>query len=204
MFAKLFAKTPGRSETYIFTTLVVCGLLGLAASLTLSIERFQQLADPNVVLLCDFNAIFNCGAVMQTWQAKVFGFPNSFIGLMAYPVVITLGVAGLAGAKFPRWFMAWAQVGFGLGLVFAYWLFFQSVFVIQVVCPLCLVVTMVTTVLFDALLRYNIRHDNLFLPRKLHKKFGQWLDRDYDKMLVGAWIAGMVALVLVQFPGIYR
>jgi len=204
MLAKFFTKTPKRSDAYIFTTILVCGVLGLVAALTLSIERYIQLTSPSTPLVCDFNAIFNCGTVMQTWQAKVFGFPNSFIGLMAYPVVITLAVVGLAGLKLPRWFMAWAQVGFGLGLLFAYWLFFQSVFVIQVLCPLCLVVTLVTLIAFDALLRYNIRNNNLFLQHKTHKKFNEWLDKDYDKMFTSAWIAAMIALVLVQFPGIYQ
>lgn len=170
----------------------------------LSIERYLQLTAPSAPLLCDFNVIFNCGTVMQTWQAKLFGFPNSFIGLMAYPVVITLAVVALAGVKLPRWFMAWAQVGFGLGLIFAYWLFFQSVFVIQALCPLCLVVTTVTTIAFDALLRHNIRNNNLFLPHATSKKLNKWLDKDYDKMFVGAWIAAMISLVLVQFPGIYQ
>lgn len=204
MFAKLFGGSSDRSDKYIFSTILVCGLLGLAAALALSIERYIQLTTPEAPLLCDFNAIFNCGTVMQTWQAKVFGFPNSFIGLMAYPVVITLAVVGLTGAKMPRWFMFAAQVCFGLGLIFAYWLFFQSVFVIQVLCPLCLVVTTVTTILFDALLRYNIRNNNLFLSHKASKMANKWLDKDYDKFVAGAWIALMAALVLVQFPGIYQ
>ncbi len=193
-----------RSDQFIFGTMLACGALGLCAALLLSIERIEQLINPNSQLFCDVNAIFNCSTVMQTWQAKVFGFPNSFIGLMAYPVVITLAVAGLAGVKFPRWFMAAAQVVFGLGLVFAYWLFFQSMYVIQVLCPLCLVVTVATSILFETLLRYNLRENNLFLPSKLHKKALDWLKKDYDKFLVGGWLALMFALVLVQFPGIYR
>lgn len=193
-----------RSDQFIFGTILACGVLGLLAALALSIERIEQLVNPNSQLFCDVNAIFNCSTVMQTWQAKVFGFPNSFIGLMTYPVVITLAVAGLAGVKFPRWFMVTAQICFGLGLIFAYWLFFQSMYVIQVLCPLCLVVTTVTTIAFDALLRYNLRENNLGLTSKTHKKVLSWLKKDYDKFLVGAWLALMLALVLLQFPGIYR
>lgn len=203
MLFNLFNRASKRSQTYIFTTILVCGLLGLLASLALSIERVQQLINPSAALLCDFNAIFNCGTVMQTWQAKVFGFPNSFIGLIAYPVVITLAVALLAGAKFPRWFMVSAQVGFGLGALFAYWLFFQSVYVIEVLCPLCLVVTFVTTILFESLLRYNLRENNLFIKPSFNKKVQKWLDKDYDKLFVAAWLALMLALTLVKFPGIY-
>lgn len=191
-----------RANPWIFGIMLACGILGLLAAFTLSVERFIQLTNPEAPLLCNFNVIFNCGTVMQTWQAKVFGFPNSFIGLMAYPVVITLAVAGLAGVRFPRWFMATAQLCFGLGLLFAYWLFFQSVYVIGVLCPLCLVVTIVTTVLFETLLHYNLRQNNLFLPPALHKKALAWLKKDYDKLAVAAWLVLLVVLVLLQFPDI--
>ena len=45
---------------------------------------------------------------------------------MAEPVVITIAVASLAGVRFPRGFMLAAQIVYGLGFVFAYWLFFES------------------------------------------------------------------------------
>jgi uncharacterized membrane protein len=193
-----------KSDKWIFGTLLVFGIFGLAASFALTVERFHQLVDPNAQLICNFNAIFNCGTVMQTAQAKVFGFPNSLIGLMAYPVVITLAVAGLSGVRFPRQFMLAAQICFGLGLMFAYWLFFQSVYVIQVLCPWCLVVTVSTTILFAALLRYNLRENNLFLlSKKGHKKVLGWLEKDYDKFVTAGWLALMVLLVLIQFPGIF-
>lgn len=202
---KLFgeSKADKRSDTRLFGMILVFGIIGLIAAFALSVERVQQLIDPNAQLICNFNLILNCGTVMETWQAKVFGFPNSFIGLMAYPVVITLAVAGLAGVKFPRAFMAAAQICFGLGLVFAYWLFFQSVFVIGVLCPWCLLVTVSTTLLFDALLRYNVRENNLFLPANWHKKILRWQEKGYDTFVVAGWLALMVALVLIKFPGIY-
>lgn len=191
------------SDKWLFGTMLACGIVGLIAAFALSVERVQQLIDPNAQLACNFNLIFNCGTVMQTWQAKVFGFPNSFIGLMAYPVVITVAVAGLAGVRFPRKFMLTAQIFYGLGLIFAYWLFFQSVFVIQALCPWCLLVTVSTTLLFDALLRYNLRENNLYLPKKWHKRVLGWLKKDYDKFAVAIWLGAMLALVLVKFPGIY-
>lgn len=186
-----------------FITMLVCGILGLVAAFALSVERIQQLQDPHAQLLCNFNLIFNCGTVMQTPQARVFGFPNAFIGLMAYPVVITLAVAGLARVKFPKVFMFAAQICFGLGLLFAYWLFFQSVFVIRVLCPWCLIVTLVTTLLFETLLRYNVLQNNLYLSPAWQQKISKIFQKDYDKILTGFWLAAMVALVLLQFPGIF-
>lgn len=207
MFTKLSQIFKGseteRSNAAIFTTMFVFAVFGLLAAFALSVERVQQLIDPQAHLVCNFNAIFNCGTVMATWQAKVFGFPNSFIGLMSYPVVITVALAGLARVVFPRWFMATAQIFYGLGLIFAYWLFFQSVFVIQVLCPWCLLVTVSTTIIFDTLLRYNLRENNFGLPKNTHKKAIEWLKKDYDKFIVAAWLVAMVVLVLVKFPGIF-
>jgi uncharacterized membrane protein len=191
------------ADRWIFGVMLACGLLGLAASFTLVLERFIQLTDPNAQLICNVNAIFNCGTVMQTWQAKLFGFPNALIGLTAYPVVITMAVAGLLGTKLPRAFLVTAQLGFGLGLVFAYWLFFQSVFVIHVLCPLCLIITLVTTILFETLLRYNFRENSFKLAHKTNKKVMGWLQKDYDKLLTAAWLTAMVMLVLIMFPDIF-
>lgn len=175
------------------------GIFGLVSAFTLSVEKIHLIKDPAAQLSCSFNAVLNCASVMKTWQAELFGFPNSFIGLMAYPVVITIAIAGLLGTRFPRPFMAAAQVGYGLGLIFAYWLFFQSVYVIQVLCPWCLVVTFSTTIIFETLLRYNLRENNLYLPPKWHKRALGWLKKDYDKFAVAAWLFLMVVLVLVKF-----
>lgn len=182
--------TVKRQNKWIFGTMLFFGILGLIASFALSVERVQQLIDPHVQLVCNVNAILNCGTVMQTWQAGVFGFPNSFIGLMGFSVVITVAVAGLSGVVFPRKFMLAAQVGYWLGLIFAYWLFYQSVFVIQVLCPWCLVVTVSTTLIFETLLRYNFRD---------HKIIGGWFRKDYDKLVTAAWLVLMAIIVVVKF-----
>jgi hypothetical protein len=92
-----------------------------------------------------------------------------------------------------------AQIGYGLGLIFAYWLFFQSVYVIQILCPWCLFVTVATTILFDTLLRYNLRENNLYLSKKAHKKALKLLERDYDKAFVAVWLLLMTVLVFLQF-----
>lgn len=197
-----FKRKNKADDRAIFTTMLVCGAIGLAMALALSIERYIQLTQPDAVLACNFNALFNCGVVMQTWQAKVFGFPNSFIGLMAYPVVITVAVAALAGARFPQWFWRWATVGYGLGAIFAYWLFFQSVYVIEVLCPLCLVVTASTTILFATLMHYNLRENVFNLPKAWHKKVLAWQQGGYGKLAVAAWLALLVLLVFLKFPDI--
>lgn len=205
MFAKLVGKKTSKLEQtndWIFGTILVFAAIGLAASFILSLEKIELLKNPDAILSCSFNVVLNCASVMKTWQATVFGFPNSYIGMIAYPVLITLAVGYFAGARYKRWFMVGAQIGATLGLAFAYWLFFQSVYDIQVLCPWCLLVTASTTLIFAALTRYNLRENNFGLPKKAHSTVMDWLQKGYDKFLTATWLAAMTVLVFLQFPDI--
>lgn len=188
-----------KSNRWIFGTMLVFAIFGLVSAFVLTVEKFVLLENPQASLSCSFNLVLNCATVMQTWQASVFGFTNSLIGLMGYSVVITVAVAALSGVRFPRPFMLAAEICYLLGLIFAYWLFFQSVYVIQVLCPWCLVVTFSTTLIAATITRYNLRENNLYLSKDAHKKVLSFLQKDYDKLLVAAWLVAMVALVLLKF-----
>lgn len=179
--------------------MLVFAVFGLISAFVLTVEKFVLLENPDSQLSCSFNLVLNCATVMQTPQASAFGFPNSLIGLIAYPVLITVAVAALSGARFGKKFMFAAQIGVTLGLIFAYWLFFQSVYVIQILCPWCLVVTFSTTLIFEALLRYNLRENNLFLSKTVHKKALKFIKKDYDKLIIAAWLVLMTSLVYLQF-----
>jgi uncharacterized membrane protein len=188
-----------RSNNWIFGTMLAFGILGFLASFVLSVEKVHLLENSDVVLSCSFNLLFNCGTVMQTWQASVFGFPNSFLGIMGFSIVITVAMAGLLNLRFTPWFMRLAQVGYTLGLIFAYWLFFQSVYVIEVLCPWCLVVTISTTLVFAALTRYNLRENVFGLSKNWDKRVQSWLKKDVDKLIAAGWLLLMVALVILKF-----
>lgn len=175
------------------------GIVGLIASFVLSIEEFHLLKQPDAVLSCSINLALNCSTVMKTWQAAVFGFPNMFIGLMSYPVVITVAVAGLSGVMFKRWFTITANICYGLGAVFAYWLFFNSVYVIEVLCPWCLFVTFATTILFATITHYNLRENSFKFGKDVQKKIQILLERDLLKMITAGWIVLMIALVFLKF-----
>jgi uncharacterized membrane protein len=188
-----------KENRWIFGTMLVSALLSLVAALVLSVEALHLAKNPDAQLSCSINAVVNCASVMKYEDANIFGFPNSFIGMIAEPIVMTVAMAGLAGVAFPRWFMVLAQIGYGLGLIFAYYLFFLSVFVIGALCPWCLLVTLSTTGVFMSLLRYNIRQNNFALPVKMHSKLQRWFTKDYDKFATAAWLFGMFILVLAKY-----
>jgi len=206
MFDKIinfFTKRTDKSEDtlrhWTFGLMLSGALAALGAAFILTIEKFHLYEDPNAVLSCSINVVLNCSTVMQTWQSHVFGFPNMVIGLMAYAVLVTFALAGLVGVKFPRWWMILANVGVFLGLLFSYWLFFQSIYAIQVLCPWCLVVTTSTTVIFSALLHNNLRHNVFGFKKQINDRIQRFLAGGYHTMIVLSWIALMVVLVFVKF-----
>lgn len=188
-----------RDNRWIFASMLVGAILSLIASFVLSVEAVELARDPDAVLACSISVVLNCATVALHPSASLLGFPNSFFGLIAEPVVITVAIAGLAGVKFPRLFMFVAQICYTIGFLFALWLFSQSYFVIGALCPWCLLVTATTTFVWFAITRYNIREDNLYLSKRASKKAKAFIERDYDKLLLFSIVFLMIAAILVKY-----
>jgi uncharacterized membrane protein len=123
---------------------LIAGLVGLAAAVTLTIEKLRVLADPSYVPSCSINPVLSCGSVMVTPQASAFGFPNPLIGIAAFSVVVVTGVLAVGKVRLPRWYWAGLSVGTLLGVGFVHWLIFQSLYRIGALCPYCMVVWTIT------------------------------------------------------------
>lgn len=191
-------KSTGRASFWVVLAFATTALI---AALVLSVEKIHLLNDPNAVLSCSFNLVLNCSAVMQTWQASVFfGIPNMYIGLMAFPVLITVAVAYLwGGARFNRGFLRAMNIGVLLGTIFAYWLFLSSVYDIQVLCPWCLVVTFSCTMILAAVTHFGLRENIWNLKMGLNKKVQKFLKAGYHQLIVASWVVLMIALVFIKF-----
>jgi uncharacterized membrane protein len=188
-----------RDDRWIFASMLVGACLSLLAAFVLSVEAVELAKNPNAALSCNINIVLNCASVGKHPSATMFGFPNSFLGLMAEPIVITVAIAGLAGIKFPRRFMFAAQIGYTLGFIFALALFYISFVIIQVLCPWCLLVTLTTILVWFAITRYNIRENNLYLPKNLQKSLHTFVEKDYDKLVMWGLIVVLVAAILVKY-----
>lgn len=193
-----------RDNRWIFTSMLVGAVFSLLAAFVLSVESIEIAKNPDAKLSCSVNLILNCATVAAHPTSTMFGFPNPFLGLMTEPVVITVAIAGLAGIKFPRRFMFVAQIFYTLGLLFALYLLYLSMFVIGALCPWCLLVTLTTILVWFAITRYNLREDNLYLSKKWSKKAHEWLDKDYDKFVMAVTVfAIIVAIVLKYGDGLF-
>ena len=188
-----------RDDRWIFLSMLIGAVLSLVAAFVLSVESLELARNPNATLSCSINVVVNCATVAKTWQANLLGFPNSFFGMVAEPVVITVAIAGLAGVKFPRRFMYVAEIFYTFGLLFALWLLYESFFVIQVLCPWCLLVTATTLFVWFAITRYNIREENLYLSPKLSRTLQGWVAKDYDKVALFGVVALIIAAIILKY-----
>ena len=179
--------------------MLVGAIFSLIAAFVLAVEAVELARNPNAQLSCSINAVINCATVGVHPAASLFGFPNSFLGLLAEPVVITVAIAGLGGVKFPRKFMFVAQLCYTLGFLFAYYLLYIGTFVIQALCPWCLVVTLSTTFVFFSMTRYNIREGNLYLSDRLAKRASDFIEKDYDKLSVALLIVVVGAVIIIKY-----
>ena len=137
--------------------LIIAGAIGFAAAFALTLDKFTMLQDPTAQLSCNFSVLVGCSTNLGSWQGAVFGFPNPLIGVAAWSVVITIGAAILAGARFARWFWLGLNVGVAGALAFVIWLMGQSFFVLDVLCPWCMVTWTVTIPVFLAVTLYNLK-----------------------------------------------
>ncbi|CAL8898232.1 Membrane protein [Kocuria varians] len=166
---------------------LVCCVVGFAASAVLVAERLAIFQDAGHRTSCDINAWLSCGTVMRTPQAELFGFPNPFIGIVAYAVVAAVAVGVLAGARFARWYWVLLWLGIAAGSVFTLWLWWQTTFHINALCLYCMVVWCAQTVLL-AHTTARMRRAGIFGTA----------GRDTDAGLSAwAWLSAVGALVIV-------
>ena len=188
-----------RSRYFLFGEMLLFATISLVASFVLAYDALVLAKDPNAVLSCSINAIFDCAKVGLTWQANVFGFPNAFLGLISEPVVMTIAVAALCRTRFPKWFMFTANIVYFLGVIFAYWLLFQSTFVIRALCPWCLTVTLATTLVFWSMTHWNILEGNFYVSAATQEKLRKFARDGWMTITLMAWIALVVLLEVLKW-----
>ena len=178
--------------------LIVGGSIGVLASAIITYEKIQVLQNPNYNLNCDLNPILSCGSVMDSDQAQAFGFPNTFIGLAGFAVVVTTGVVLLAGAsQLRRWYWLGLEFGLLFGVVFVHWLFFESVYRVGSLCPYCMAVWLVVITMFWYTTLYNIQVGHIKLKGWL-KNVADFARQHHFDILV-LWLLLIAVLILKHF-----
>ena len=184
-------------EKVIPWILIVTGVVGLLMSAVLIYDETQISHNHNYKPSCNLNPVVSCGSVIVSKQAQAFHFSNPDIGLVGFAVIVTTGVTILAGAKLKRWYWLGLQGGAIFGVAFCHWLFYQSVYKINDLCPFCAVTWIAVITLFWYTTYYNFWSGNLTLPEKL-KPAGKFAARHHIDILV-LWFLIIAALILNHF-----
>ncbi|MEU7699420.1 vitamin K epoxide reductase family protein [Streptomyces sp. NPDC039028] len=165
--------TIGASRAFAWM-LVITGAAGLLAAWVITIDKFKLLEDPDFVPGCSLNPIVSCGNIMKSEQASVFGFPNPMLGLVTYAMVIAIGVALLAGARYRRWYWLGLNAGTLFGVGFCTWLMYQSLYEINSLCLWCCLAWAATIVMFWYVTSHNVRSGVVPAPRGLRTFFDEF------------------------------
>jgi uncharacterized membrane protein len=182
-----------------YLTMLISASLSLFAAMVLSIDAFKLAKDENVDLACSINAVVSCGKVALSWQSTVFGFPNSFIGLMFESAVITIAIAGLMQVRFPNSLMRIALFIYSAALIFALWLFSQSFFVIKAFCPWCMLVTVSTISVFTSMLRINIYQNAFNWSEVNHQRILRFVLQGRDYALLSITYAVIASAIIWKY-----
>jgi uncharacterized membrane protein len=177
--------------------LLIGGIIGYVCAFIIMFDKVRLLDNASYTPSCNLNPIISCGNVMQSKQANAFGFPNPFIGLGAFPVLAVVGGAIFAGARFKRWFWLGLNAGLVFAVGFVHWLFYQSVYHIQALCPWCMVVWVISITSFWYVTLYNIDQKHLRLPKKALPVY-TWIRRHHLDLLV-LWFLIILGLILKHF-----
>ncbi|TSB32323.1 vitamin K epoxide reductase family protein [Streptomyces benahoarensis] len=174
--------------------LVITGALGILASWVITIDKIELLKDPNFKPACSFNPIISCGSVMQSGQAEVFGFPNPMAGMIAFPVVVAIGVGLLAGARYRRFYWIGLNIGTLLGTVFCMWLMTQSLYEINALCLWCTLTWCATLLMFWYTTVHNIKHRIIPAPAGLRDAV-----LEFHWVVPVLWYGSIALLILTRW-----
>ncbi len=177
--------------------LTVGGIVGFTAAAVLLVERIRLAQDSSYVPTCSLNPVLSCGSVMETAQAALLGFPNPIIGVAAFPVVVTTGVAVLAGARLARWYWIGLQAGVTAGLAFVAWLAFQSIYRIGALCPYCMVVWAVVIPTFWYVTLHNLAQGAL--GHRLQRSRATTLAKEWHAPILLVPFAVLMTLIAERF-----
>ncbi len=143
----------GYNHSVLIRALVtVLALAGLADALYFTFAYYGRIKKARWVpeILCAREGS-NCVTVVQTPYARVFGVPNSLLGILYYVAVISWAVAG---PLFPA--MGWALIGASaLTVVLGFYLIYSLRRKLYIDCPLCYAAHAINAVLLVLLIFGN-------------------------------------------------
>ena len=132
------------TKNNIWKALIVLSVLGILLATYLF---YNFLAKP-LFESCYFNSRINCDAVTKGSLSTLFGIPVPLIGLLGYITILFSSV-------FKKKLLVLGMSTFGM--VFCLFITYQEIFILKVICPVCLTCQLVMLVVFILSLVLNYK-----------------------------------------------
>jgi len=180
--------------------LLSSSMVALIASFWQAAERIHMLKNPTVALNCNLNPIIDCGGVMGHKLAALFGFPNTFIGMVMFSMLVASAILLLTGGTFSKAYHNFVMALSTIAILFSAWFFWVSLYVIGKICLFCLAIWPASVILFwYGLLYWLSKQDKLSAKQQKFYKFGI---KNHYMVVIYVFIA-MFGLYLFNFKDYY-
>lgn len=104
-------------------------VLGIILAIYLLFEQVSH----SSYQICNVNSTINCAAIISGPVAHTFGIPTPLIGLVGYVVILVASIF-----KKKKLLLGTAI----FGLAFCLWIGYQELFLLHVICPICILCQM--------------------------------------------------------------
>lgn len=151
--------------------LLLFSIMGFWAAFTISYEKFMILNNPLYTPGCTINAWIDCGKVMNSQYATMFSFPNSWLGLMGWPMAWLTVLYLLTHKQLSKAFMIIAMTITIPAVIISYIWTYLAFFEIGAVCPWCILSCISATIASATLVDLNRRQGFIKFPIK---SFNTW------------------------------
>lgn len=135
------------SKSNIWKLLIILSILGI----TLATYLFYNYLTKPEIESCYLNAVINCDAVTKGPLSTLLGIPVSLIGLTGYIVILFSSFI-----KNKKLVLAMST----FGMLFCLFITIQEVFMLKVICPVCLLCQIDMLIVFTLALRLNFGFKN--------------------------------------------
>lgn len=174
--------------------LLLGGGAGLVAMTWQASERIHMLKNPGTTLSCNLNPIVDCGSVLGNKLSALFGFPNAFIGMIVFSMLVLSGLFIYVGVKPNKAFRSIVLILASVLLGFSFWFFAVSLYVIAKVCIFCVVGWVVSVPIFTYTLA-NWRESN-------KSKLSAFFASNHINIIVSTYVI-MLMMFLFTFSDYY-
>ena len=186
-----------KSYPYILT---IGSLIGLVASFLLLIETITLTKNPTADLPCNINPFVSCTNAINSSQGAIFGFPNPILGIIAFSMLLTIGIAMFFDTKPNKNFWLILNLALLAKVLLVIWFFYQSVYVLGTLCIFCMVVWSVSWPLFLYTTIWNYLEGSF--PKSALDPFYLFIIKNHIIILT-TWYILIAFLILFQFKDFF-